>query len=503
MSTPPKTSARRSAAPGATKAAKSNAAKATQAVKARATKAARTSRAALPTKVRTKAKAVPTAKAASAASGANTRRSLAVSPASVDGASREAAGPWVGVGRWPGRGFGRERGIYNRQLQRANEHWPIRLQLLSWLFRRPETLLSLLGKPAPIRADSRVLNRSVQAVLEVMTRMAGVLGRTDTEEEGLGDLVLRRKQMQGVARFMPIRTDVHVVDRSIPSARGSQSSPDLPVRIYRRFGAGIGAGVGRGSLPPAIVFYHGGGWVEGDLVSHDPSCRLLASVSGCVVIAVDYRLAPEHPFPAAVEDSLAAYAWVHEHAEELGIAEGRVGVMGDSAGGNLAAVVALLTRDGAAVPTSIVPVPPGIPAPVAQGLVYPGLTTRFDSESYRLFATGFFLTAQSMRTVRSAYLPSQGDWELEAASPLLADDLDGVAPALVVTAGFDPLRDDGDAYAAKLKRAGIEVEHRCYDDQVHGFFGMGFLDDSLALSVEVCDAMGRMMHRDGPSRGGG
>jgi acetyl esterase len=108
-----------------------------------------------------------------------------------------------------------------------------------------------------------------------------------------------------------------------------------------------------------------------------------------------------------------------------------------------------------------------------------------------------------MRTVRSAYLPSQGDWELEAASPLLADDLDGVAPALVVTAGFDPLRDDGDAYAAKLKRAGIEVEHRCYDDQVHGFFGMGFLDDSLALSVEVCDAMGRMMHRDGPSRGGG
>jgi len=375
--------------------------------------------------------------------------------------------------------------------------------LASWLFRRPEPLLALLGKPAPIRADGRVLNRSVQALLEVMTRMAGVLGRAETEEEGLGDLVVRRQQMQDGARFMPIRTDIHVVDRSIPSAGDTQSSSDIPVRIYRRFGAGVGAGVGRGSRPPAIVFYHGGGWVDGDLVSHDPSCRLLASVSGCVVIAVDYRLAPEHPFPAAVDDALAAYAWVHANTEELGIAEGRVGVMGDSAGGNLAAVVALLTRKGAAIPTSIVAAPPGIPAPIAQGLVYPSLTTRFDSESYRLFGTGFFLTAQAMRTVRRAYLPNQDDWELEAASPLLADDLDGVAPALVVTAGFDPRRDDGDAYAAKLKRAGIEVEHRRYDDQVHGFFGMGFLDDSLALSVEVCDAMGRMMHRDGPMRGQG
>ncbi len=495
MSTPPKTSARRSAAPGATKAAKSGATKAAQAVKARATKAARTAKAVPPAKAATKSRTLPPAKAASAADAGRTQ---AVSPASVDGVSRDAAG-WVGAGRWSGRGFGRERGIYNRQLQRANERWPIQVRLFSWLFRRPEPLLALLGKPAPIQVDGRVLNRSVQALLEVMTRMAGVLGRAETEEEGLGDLVLKRKQMQETARFMPIRTDVHVVTRSIPSAGDSRSSPEIPVRIYRRFGVGVG----RGYRPPAIVFYHGGGWVEGDLVSHDPSCRLLASVSGCVVVAVDYRLAPEDPFPAAVDDSLAAYAWVHAHAAELGIAEGRVGVMGDSAGGNLAAVVALLTREGAAIPTSIVPVPPGTPAPIAQGLVYPGLTTRFDSESYRLFGTGFFLTAQAMRTVRGAYLPNPEDWELEAASPLLADDVDGVAPALVVTAGFDPLRDDGDAYAAKLERAGIEVEHRRYDDQVHGFFGMGFLDDSLALSVEVCDAMGRMMHRDGPLRGQG
>ena len=200
--------------------------------------------------------------------------------------------------------------------------------------------------------------------------------------------------MQEIARFaMPIRTDVHV------SAGRSQRPGGARRPATSRSGstagsARCGSGVGLGSRPPAIVYYHGGGWVEGDLISHDPSCRLLAAVSGCVVVAVDYRLAPEDPFPAAVDDSLAAYAWVHAHTEELGIAEGQVGVMGDSAGGNLAAVVALLTRDGAAIPTSIVPVPPGTPAPIAQGLVYPGLTTRFDSESVSPLRHGFFLTDQ-------------------------------------------------------------------------------------------------------------
>jgi acetyl esterase len=219
-----------------------------------------------------------------------------------------------------------------------------------------------------------------------------------------------------------------------------------------------------------------------------------------VVVAVDYRLAPEDPFPAAVDDALAAYAWVCGHADELRIAEDRVGVMGDSAGGNLAAAVALLTRKGASVPTaSAVTVAPGIPAPFAQGLLYPGLSARFDSESIRIFGEGFFLTLQSMKGFRRAYLPDQADWELAAASPLLADEVDGVAPALVVTAGFDPLCDDGQAYADKLTSAGVEVEYRCYDDQVHGFFNMGILADSLALSIEVCDAMGRMMHRDDPT----
>jgi acetyl esterase len=481
MSTPPKTSAKRAVAPGAAKSTKSSLAKA---VKARATKA--------PT---TKAVKAPATKAPTqAASQAKAGRTNSTSPAPGDGASGEGNGPWRGAGRGSGRG----RGIYNRQLQRANERWPIGARFLSWLFRRPELLLVLLGGPAPVQVDGRVMNRSIQALLEVMSRLDGFLGGRAVAE-GLGDPVVMRKQMSRVALFtMPIRTDVHVVERTIPAAGGSKESNAIPVRVYRRFGTGLGLG----PRPPAIVYFHGGGWVVGDLVSHDPSCRLLAAVSGCVVVAVDYRLAPEDPFPAAVEDALAAYRWVHGHTDELGIADGRVGVMGDSAGGNLAAVVALLTRPGAPTPPSLTAAAgAAVPAPIAQGLVYPGLSTRFDSESMRLFGKGFFLTEQEMVGYRHAYLPNREDWELGEASPLLTDDVDGVAPALVVTAGFDPLRDDGDDYAAKLRQAGVEVEHRCYDDQVHGFFGMGFLADSLSLSVEVCDAMGRMMHRDGPGQG--
>ncbi|HEX3460445.1 MAG TPA: alpha/beta hydrolase fold domain-containing protein [Acidimicrobiales bacterium] len=485
MSTPPKTSAKRGATPGAAKAVKSTKSGLAKAVKARATKAA------TPTTKAVKARA--TKSPANVASPAKAVRTNSTPPLPADAATGE------GNGR--GRGFGRSRGVYNRQWQRANERWPIGARFLAWLFRRPELLLALLGRSAPVRVDGRVMNRGIQALLEVMSRLDGLLGGRAVAE-GLGDPVVMRKQMSRIALFtMPIRTDVHVVERIIPAAGGSTGSPGIPVRVYRRFGTGLGLG----SPPPAIVYFHGGGWVIGDLLSHDPSCRLLAAVSGCVVVAVDYRLAPEDPFPAAVEDALAAYRWVHGHTDELGIADGRVGVMGDSAGGNLAAVVALLTRPGAPTPASLAASPPAtaVPAPIAQGLVYPGLSTRFDSESMRLFGQGFFLTEKEMEGYRAAYLPNREDWELGEASPLLTDDVDGVAPALVVTAGFDPLRDDGDDYAAKLRQAGVEVEHRCYDDQVHGFFGMGFLADSLALSVEVCDAMGRMMRRDGlrPGRG--
>jgi acetyl esterase len=212
-------------------------------------------------------------------------------------------------------------------------------------------------------------------------------------------------------------------------------------------------------------------------------------------VSVAYRLAPEDPYPAAVDDALAAYGWVQRHSNEVGHAEGQVGVMGDSAGGNLAAVVALETRPGSGGSSDL-------PPPVAQGLVYPVLDARLDSGSVRSAGTGFFLTLESMEFFRSCYVPDRSLWETARVSPLLADDHSDLAPALVVTAGFDPLRDDGARYAEALAKSGVDVAYRCYDDQLHGFMGMGVLPDSLALATEVGDAMGRLMRRAGESGAG-
>jgi acetyl esterase len=212
------------------------------------------------------------------------------------------------------------------------------------------------------------------------------------------------------------------------------------------------------------------------------------------VVAVDYRLAPEHPFPAAVDDALAAYTWVHRHGAELGIADGQVGVMGDSAGGNLAAVVAQQTRKGGRGSHA------DVPPPVVQGLIYPVVDARFETVSMKTLADGFLLTRATMEYFRQVYLPDRADWMEAEASPLLASDLGRLAPALVVTAGFDPLRDDGVAYADALVAAGVDVEYRCYDDQIHGFMVMGILADSLSLATEVCDAMGRLMRRSAPGQ---
>ncbi len=318
----------------------------------------------------------------------------------------------------------------------------------------------LIGAP-PISVDGRVLSRQVQALV--------VLGERTGNRANSTDVATRRRDMRRVAAIgMPTRLGIHTSDRVIPGPGG-----DLPVRVYRKLG-------GPGQAP-AIVYYHGGGWVVGDLDSHDGCCRVLADVSGCVVVSVDYRLAPEHRFPAAVDDAVAAFRWVQEHHREVGVLAGRVGVMGDSAGGNLAAVVAQRCRDE--------------DPPVAQSLVYPATDAHLDSESHRLFADGFFLTRQDMEWFRGHYLPEVATWDSPAASPLLADDVSGLAPALVVTAGFDPLRDEGAAYAERLEAAGVPCEYRCYDDLVHGFFGMGVLPDGVAIISEICAATGKLMFR--------
>ncbi|MBB6730627.1 alpha/beta hydrolase [Cohnella sp. CBP 2801] len=234
-----------------------------------------------------------------------------------------------------------------------------------------------------------------------------------------------------------------VENRNIPGPAGS-----IPVRIYSP----------RSEAPlPVIVYYHGGGWVVGDLDAADVLCRQLANGTGSIVVSVDYRLAPEHKFPAAAEDAYAAAEWVARNAGALGADPERVAVGGDSAGGNLAAVVSLMARDK------------GRSFIKFQLLVNPVARHSFETDSYRENAEGYGLTADAMRWFWGHYLENEQDGLNPYASPLLAADLSGLPPALVLTAEFDPLRDEGEDYAKRLRDAGVPVESKRYDGMVHGF----------------------------------
>ena len=251
----------------------------------------------------------------------------------------------------------------------------------------------------------------------------------------------------------------------------------IPARLYRP------QGVSASTALPALIYFHGGGWVIGDLETHDVLCRQLTAEAGISVVNVDYRLAPEHKFPAAVDDAWAATRWVAQHAAELGIDAGRLAVGGDSAGGNLAAVVALLARDH------------GGPALALQLLTYPVTDVAAESPSYTEFADGFLLTRDSMRWFIAHYLRGTQDALDWKASPLRAPSLAGVAPALIVTAGFDPLRDEGDAYARRLREAGVRVDVICYGGMIHGFVPMGRLIDAGNRAVAHAAATLRQAFR--------
>jgi acetyl esterase len=231
---------------------------------------------------------------------------------------------------------------------------------------------------------------------------------------------------------------------------------------------------------PALVYFHGGGWVIGDLDTHDALCRQLAVGARCAVFSVDYRLAPEHPFPAAVEDCVAATQFISKNAEALRIDANRVAVGGDSAGGNLATVVALHARDA------------GAPALAFQLLIYPATDQRCGFASHRNNGSGYLLTSEGIEFFSRCYLPERkalADWR---ASPLLAPSLARLPPALVLTAGYDPLLDEGRAYAERLSREGVVVQYREYPDMVHGFllFG-GVLETANAAVAECCAALAR------------
>ncbi|HEV8146326.1 MAG TPA: alpha/beta hydrolase [Bryobacteraceae bacterium] len=261
----------------------------------------------------------------------------------------------------------------------------------------------------------------------------------------------------------PVRS---VEDLRIPGPAGQ-----IPLRIYRP-----------DATPPvpALVYFHGGGWVIGDLDTHHGVCRAIARRAGAVVLSVDYRLAPEHKFPAAVADCYAATQWVAANAERLGIDPARISVGGDSAGGNLAAVVCLKSRDENG------------PKIALQVLVYPVTDlSSFATASYEEFAEDHYLTRSLMECFRGYYLSGTEDARNPHASPLLARDLSGLPPALIITAECDPLRDEGEAYAKRLKQAGVPATCTCYAGMIHPFFSMaGAIPQALDAIQQVADAIG-------------
>ena len=249
---------------------------------------------------------------------------------------------------------------------------------------------------------------------------------------------------------------------------------EIPLRLYR------GLGTDPGTALPVLMFFHGGGWVIGGLDTHDVVCRWLANAAGCAVVSVDYRLAPEARFPAAVEDCVAATTFVADQAAALGVDASRIAVGGDSAGGNLAAVVCLHARAH------------GGPRPCFQLLFYPATEFAMNHPSYTTRGEGYGLSHTVMVWFREQYLRTpadQADWR---ASPLRAADFSGLPSAYVVTAGFDPLCDEGEAYAARLAAAGVEVVLRQMPGQIHGFVTMGRLIPEAQVEVE---AAGRALER--------
>ena len=300
------------------------------------------------------------------------------------------------------------------------------------------------------------LDPQAQMVLDQL-RAINVVQFSDLGLEGA------RKLLDDLAEATPGPQVEAVRDRTIPGPAG-----EIPVRVY--------CPAAPGPLP-VVVFFHGGGFVLGTLTSHDASCRELASGAGCLVVAVDYRLAPEHPFPAAVEDALAATEWVAAHAAELGADPDRLGVAGDSAGGNLAAVVCLLARDK------------GGPRIRHQLLIYPTVDlTGGDWPSYGEFGEGYLLTRQDMLWFMGLYFGPDADRRDVRASPLLAASHAGLPPATILTAELDPLRDEGEAYGERLRAAGVPVSVRRCEGQIHGFLGMTVAVERAAQAVDAAAA---------------
>jgi acetyl esterase len=324
-----------------------------------------------------------------------------------------------------------------------------------------------------IRRVALRLRRCLHWALALETRML------DPQARALIDLM--------AARQVPAtHTLPHEQARSVYRDRRAVTQPDppevgsvrdlqatgpagpIPMRLYKPLQAA--------AQLPVLVYYHGGGWVIGDLDTHDVVCRQLCVNSGAAVLSVDYRLGPEHRFPAAVDDAHAAVRWVRAEAAAHGLDAGRLAVGGDSAGGNLAAVTALVMREAGDAPA------------LFQLLIYPATDMRAVAPSHSHNGQGYLLTSDTIGYFRGHYITDAAQWSDWRSSPLLASDLQGLPPALVLTAGYDPLRDEGLQYADALSSAGNRVQYVCFERQIHGFITMGRVIDEAHSALDLCGA---------------
>jgi acetyl esterase/lipase len=304
------------------------------------------------------------------------------------------------------------------------------------------------------------LDPQIAGILALLEQIDGPSPADGTPEQARTIFRISTVDLRDPSTLAPVRS---TEDATIPGPAG-----DIPIRIYR---PDVDVPV------PTMAFFHGGGFVIGDIETHDDQARLLCRDVGMVVVSVDYRLAPEHKFPAGFEDCLAATEWVGAHVDELGGDPERIAVGGDSAGGNLAAAVALATRASG-------------PKLAAQFLVYPGVdfTADADYPSRSQNAEGYFLTVEDMLWFDAHYLPEDADRSDPRASPIRAADLSGAPPAVIGTAEFDPLRDEAEEYAKALADAGVEVRLQRYDGMIHGFYGLGVHSAGAAAAVAKLNA---------------
>jgi acetyl esterase len=350
----------------------------------------------------------------------------------------------------------------------------------------PLTRLERAGATAFLRMPPRALRAIVGPPLrspegyELDLQSQGLLWLmqvTREPEMHVGELPQVRRRFERASRILEPETvaRVRVREGTVPGGAGPR-----PIRIYTP------ASPVRGLLP-GLLWLHGGGFVLGSIDSHHGICRALAAQAGVIVVSLEYRLAPEHRFPAGVDDAVAATRWFLDHGETFGIDPTAVGVGGDSAGGNYAAVVAQRLRSARRVPA-------------LQVLLYPATDARRRDPSHRHFRDGFVLTGRNIGWFLDHYIPDPSYVEDPGVSPLLARDLRGLPSALVVTAGFDPLRDEGRAYAERMREAGVDVTYRCSEGAMHGFIHTGGgIDESARLFAYVADSVRAALFRRAPA----